>query len=47
MRCAFSGGYCDAERTAAVFLPDYADEEEEIGEIFSVVRVKTAPAAGS
>ena len=43
MRCAFSGGYCDAERTAAVFLPDYADEEEEIGEIFSVVRVKTAP----
>ena len=43
MRCVFSGGYCDAERTAAVFLPDYADEEEEIGEIFSVVRVRTAP----
>lgn len=43
MRCIFSGGYLDAERTAAVFLPEYASEEEELNEIFSVVRVRTAP----
>ena len=42
VRCVFYGGYEDAERTIAVFLPDYADESECP---ISVVRAK-APANG-
>ena len=42
VRCEFYGGYGDAERTLAVFLPDYAD----VGECpLSVIRIKT-PAGG-
>lgn len=41
-RCVFYGGYEDAERTAAVFLPDYADESDCP---LSVIRIKT-PAGG-
>lgn len=45
VRCIFTGGYEDAERTIALFLPDYADVDEELAEILSVIRVKS-PAAG-
>lgn len=38
VRCVFYGGYEDAERTVAVFLPDYADESECA---LSVIRIKT------
>lgn len=40
VRCVFYGGYEDAERTLAVFLPDYA----EITDCpLSVIRIRTAP----
>lgn len=39
-RCVFWGGYEDAERTVAAFLPDYADENDCP---LSVIRIKTAP----
>lgn len=42
VRCVFYGGYEDAERTLAAFLPDYADESDCP---LSVIRVKT-PASG-
>ncbi|NLD20072.1 MAG: RNA-binding protein [Clostridiales bacterium] len=38
VRCVFYGGYEDAERTLAVFLPDYADERDCP---LSVIRIKT------
>lgn len=41
-RCVFYGGYEDAERTMAVFLPDYADERDCP---LSVIRIK-APSGG-
>lgn len=41
-RCIFYGGYDDAERTVAAFLPDYADESDCP---LSVIRIKT-PARG-
>lgn len=41
-RCVFWGGYDDAERTVAAFLPDYADESDCP---LSVIRIKT-PAGG-
>lgn len=37
VRCVFYGGYEDAERTMAVFLPDYADERDCP---LSVIRIK-------
>lgn len=40
VRCVFYGGYEDAERTLAVFLPDYADVSDCP---ISVIRIKTAP----
>lgn len=40
VRCVFYGGYEDAERTMAVFLPDYADTADCP---ISVVRIRTAP----
>jgi len=39
-RCVFWGGYEDAERTVAMFLPDYADESDCP---LSVIRIKTPP----
>lgn len=45
VRCMFAGGYEDAERTIVLFLPDYADADEELAEILSVIRVKS-PAMG-
>lgn len=36
-RCVFYGGYGDAERTVAFFLPDYADESDCH---LSVIRIK-------
>lgn len=39
-RCVFWGGYNDAERTVAAFLPDYAGEEDCP---LSVIRIKTPP----
>lgn len=42
IRCIFYGGYDDAERTVAAFLPDYADESDCP---LSVIRIKT-PAGG-
>lgn len=39
-RCVFWGGYEDAERTVAMFLPDYADESDCP---LSVIRIKTMP----
>ena len=42
VRCRFFGGYEDAERTAALFLPDYAGEEDAP---LSVIRAQ-APASG-
>lgn len=42
VRCLFYGGYPDAERTMAVFLPDYASEEDVP---LTVIRAK-APSAG-
>lgn len=42
VRCVFYGGYENAERTVAVFLPDYAEKSDcEL----SVIRIKT-PAGG-
>ena len=41
-KCAFWGGYEDAERTIAAFLPDYADETDCP---LSVIRIKT-PSGG-
>lgn len=38
VRCSFYGGYEDAERTLAVFMPDYADESDCA---LSVIRIKT------
>lgn len=37
-RCVFYGGYDDAERTVAAFLPDYAEESDCP---LSVIRIKT------
>lgn len=37
VRCTFYGGYEDAERTLALFLPDYADEADCP---LSVIRIK-------
>lgn len=42
IRCCFWGGYEDAERTVAMFLPDYADLSDCP---LSVIRIKT-PAGG-
>lgn len=42
VRCEFYGGYDDAERTIAVFMPDYADVSDCP---LSVIRIKT-PAGG-
>ena len=42
IRCVFYGGYDEAERTIAAFLPDYADESD--CPLF-VIRIK-APSAG-
>lgn len=42
VRCEFFGGYEDAERTIALFLPDYASPEDHP---LSVIRARTA--AGS
>jgi RNA-binding protein YlmH len=39
VRCVFYGGYDDAERVMAVFLPDYADETECP---LSVIRISTS-----
>ena len=41
-RCVFWGGYGEAERTIAAFLPDYADENDCP---LSVIRIKT-PSGG-
>lgn len=41
-RCVFWGGYDDAERTVAAFLPDYAGDEDCP---LSVIRIKT-PSGG-
>lgn len=40
VRCIFYGGYQDAERTIAAFLPDYADETDCP---LSVIRIQAAP----
>lgn len=40
VRCVFYGGYEDAERTMAVFLPDYAEPSDCP---LSVIRINTAP----
>ncbi len=42
IRCVFWGGYDDAERTVAIFLPDYADTDDCP---LSVIRIKT-PSGG-
>lgn len=43
-RCVFWGGYDEAERTIAAFLPDYVSEEDEAAECpLSVIRIKTPP----
>ncbi len=39
VRYMFYGGYEDAERTAAVFMPEYADDAESL---ISVIRVRSA-----
>lgn len=41
IRCVFYGGYDDAERTIAAFLPDYADEADCP---LAVIRVESPPA---
>ncbi len=41
--CVFWGGYDDAERTIAAFLPDYADPEDPDNWPLSVIRIKTPP----
>lgn len=41
IRCLFYGGYDDAERCIAVFLPDYCNPEEELKGLLSTVRVRT------
>lgn len=42
VRCVFWGGYEDAERTVAAFLPDYAGEDDCP---LSIIRIKT-PSGG-
>ena len=39
IRCVFCGGYEDAERTLALFLPDYANEKDIP---ISVIRIKAS-----